>query len=67
MSQIKNSFDQATLTKVGKGALIAASGAGALYILSWITTLDFGSTWTPLIAMLVPIFVNAIKEWKKGN
>jgi len=66
MSQVKNSFDNATLLKIGKGAIIAATGAAALYILSWVSTIDFGSTWTPLIAMLVPIFVNAIKEWKKG-
>ena len=64
--QIKNQFDKATLSKVGKGALIAASATLGLYILSWIGTLDFGSAWTPLVAAIVPIAVNAIKEWRKG-
>ena len=63
--QIKHQFDKVTLIKISKGALIAATGAAALYILGWIKDLDLG-TWTPLIVAIVPILVNAIKEWKKG-
>lgn len=65
--QIKYHFDKTTLQKIGKGALIAASGAAGLYILGTIGKIDFGSAWTPIVAMLIPIAVNALKEWMKGT
>ena len=55
------------LTKIGKGALIAATGTAALYILDAIGTIDFGSAITPILAALIPIAVNAIREYMKGN
>ena len=67
MEQIKNSFDQETLKKIGKGALIAGTGAAALYILDALGAIDFGSALTPVIAALIPIAVNAIKEYLKGQ
>lgn len=67
MSQIKNQFDPETLKKIGRGALIAATGAAGLYILGWIGTIDFGSAITPIIAALIPIIINAIREWMKGE
>ena len=63
--QIKNQFDKTTLIKIGKGALIAATGTLALYLLDWFGSLDLG-VYTPLVAAIVPIAVNAIKEWRKG-
>ena len=65
--QIKFSFDSTTLQKIGKGILISATGAVALYILEWLGTIDFGSVFTPMIAALVPIIVNAVREWIKGT
>jgi hypothetical protein len=65
--QVKNSFDPETLKKIGKGALIAATGTAGLYILGAIGKLDFGSAITPIIAALIPIFVNIIREWLKGK
>jgi hypothetical protein len=64
--QVKNSFDKASLIKVGKGALIAGTGALALYLLDWIGTLEVG-VYAPLVAAVVPIVVNGIKEWMKGE
>lgn len=68
MSQIKNKFDQETLVKIGKGALIAATAAAALYILSAIGALEVEN---PLLASLivwaVPFATNAIREWRKGK
>jgi len=66
MTQIKGQFGKVELIKVGKGALIAASGAAALYLLGWAGTLDVGIM-TPIVALLVPTLVNTIKEWLKGN
>ena len=65
--QIKNSFDKETLIKIGKGALIAGTGAVGLYILVAIEVIDFGQTITPVVAALIPILVNIIKEWMKGE
>jgi len=65
-NQIKNQFDKATLIKIGKGALIAGTGTVALYLLDWTTSLELG-TFTPILAAVVPIVVNAIKEWMKGE
>lgn len=66
MTQIKGQFGKVELGKVGRGALIAATGALALYLLDWAGTLEVG-TMTPIIAALVPILVNIVKEWLKGN
>ena len=63
--QIKNQFDQETLIKVGKGALIAGGGALVVYLLTWATTLDFGEL-TPVVVAIAGIVINAIKEYKKG-
>ena len=67
MAQVKKQFDQETLVKIGKGALIAATGAAALYILSALGTIDFGSAITPIVAVIIPVLVNAVKEWTKGE
>jgi len=64
--QVKNSFDQETIIKIVKGAGIAASGAVALYLLDFVGTLEVG-TLTPIIAAIVPILVNAIKEYMRES
>ena len=66
MTQIRNQFDKKSLIKIGKGALIAGTGAIALYLIDWFSKLDLG-TFTPLVAAIVPIAVNAIKEFIKGE
>ena len=65
--QKKYSFDRESLIKIGKGAMIAGTGAAALYILDAAGTIDFGSSITPIIAVLIPIAVNAIKEYMAGE
>lgn len=65
-TQIKYSFDKTTLLKIGKGALIAATGAIALYLLDAAGKIEVG-TFTPIIGAIVPILVNAVKEWMKGT
>lgn len=67
MAQKAYSFDKETLVKIGKGALIAGTGAMALYILNAIGAINFGSTATPIIAMLIPVLVNIVKEYIKGE
>lgn len=64
--QTKYKFDKVSVIKMLKGALIAATGAAALYILDWIGSIEVGS-WTPIIAAIVPALVNVVKEWLKGE
>ena len=65
--QTKKSFDKDTCIKILKGALIAATGGFALYFLDAMGKIDFGSTITPFIAVLIPVAVNAIKEFLRGE
>lgn len=65
-NQIAKQFDAVTIQKIIKGALIASTGAGVLYILNWAKDLDLGA-FTPLLVAIVPIVVNGIKEWMRGT
>ena len=64
--QVKNAFDKETIIKIVKGAGIAGTGAVALYLLDFVGTLEVG-TLTPIIAAIVPILVNAIKEYMRES
>lgn len=64
--QIKNCFDKKTIKKIGKGALIAATGSAALFILNAIKVTNVGIG-EPLVVMLVPTLINMVKEWMKGH
>ena len=67
LSQIKNSFDKESLIKIGKGALIAATAAAALYILNILGTIEIEDPFlVSIIAWFVPFATNTIKEWKRG-
>jgi len=66
--QTKNSFDSSTLVKITKGALIAGTGAAALYGLDYLGGVDFTNTnVAALVAFMVPFLINVIKEYLKGN
>jgi len=64
--QVKNQFDKSSLTKIGKGALIAGGAAIAIYLLTWVTSLDFGQ-FTPMVVGVAAILINSIKEYRKGE
>ncbi len=66
MYQIKESFDRATLIKIGKGSLIAGGGAVITYILQAISAQDFG-TMTPIVVMICSIAINATREYFQGE
>jgi len=66
--QIKGKLDPETLKKIGKGALIAASGGAGLYLLSSLGMIDVGNPLlNSFLATLIPAGVNFIKEWMKGQ
>ena len=66
--QIAKSFDKESLLKIVKGALIAATGAGAIAFLGYIQAIQISDPiLTGFIAWLVPVAVNAIREWMKGE
>jgi len=54
-------ISKADLLKVGKGALIAGSGAILTYLTSAITTLDFGA-YTPMVVAGFGILVNFLRK-----
>lgn len=64
--QIKNQFDTKTLRKISNGALIAGGSAIAIYLLTWLTTLDLGA-YTPMAVAIAGILINALKEYKQGQ
>ena len=66
--QIKNQLDTETLTKIVKGALIAGTGAAALFILSAVEVMQFDNVMLAgFVAWFVPFAANFIKEWRKGE
>lgn len=65
--QKKNKFDKTTIKKITKGALIAGTGTFGLYFLNALGQIDYGDNVTPIVAALIPILVNAFREWHKGN
>ena len=64
-NQQKNSFDEETIKKILRGALIAGGGAAAIFILNALGQLDAGGL-TPVVAFLVPFLGNTIREYLKG-
>lgn len=68
MKQIKYSFDKASLIKIGKGAAIAAGGAAALAVLDYIGAVEISEPiLASFVAWLVPVLINLVKEWMKGQ
>lgn len=62
------SFDRESLIKIGKGTIIAASGAAALFLLDLAGGIQIDNpTLASLVALLVPAITNAVKEYIKGK
>jgi len=67
MSQKAYSFDRETVVKIGKGALIAVTGAAAIALLEYLGTVEMSNPMlVSLVAWVVPVAVNTVKEWMKG-
>ena len=60
------SFDKVTLTKIGKGLIIAVAGAVLTYVVSYLTNTNFGN-FTPLAVAAASVLVNAGKEFVSGT
>ena len=58
----KLKISKVDLIKIGKGALIAGSGAILTYLTSAITTLDFGA-YTPMVVAGFGILVNFLRKF----
>lgn len=68
MKQVAKSFDSVTVKKIIKGALISATGAFSIYILSAFGQIDFSdANIAALVAILIPNLTNIIKEWVSGE
>ena len=65
--QIRFKFDSVTWKKIGKGALIAVTGAIGVYVTSVIGDIQGDMPLVAsLVAWLVPTLVNVVKEWAAG-
>ena len=65
MTQVAQSFDRKTVSKILKGAIIAAGSALLTYLLQAVSAIDFGA-FTPIIVMLSGIAINTTKEYFSG-
>lgn len=67
-NQIRNQFDEETIKKIIRGAVIAGTGAAALFILQAIGQMEFSNVaLAGFVAWAVPFFTNLIREYRKGN
>lgn len=68
MEQTKFSFDKVTITKIAKGAMISATGAGAIAALNYLGTIQISNPdIAAFVAFFVPFMVNLIKEYVRGS
>jgi len=68
MGQEAYSFDRETVVKIGRGALIAVSGAAAIALLEYLGTVEMSNPMlVSVVAWVVPVAVNTIKEWMRGK
>jgi len=66
--QKQYSFDRESVQKIAKGALIAASGAGALAFLEYIGQIQINDPLlASVVAFVVPTLVNLVKEFIRGE
>jgi len=64
--QYKKHFDPKSRNKMLKSAGLASTAMFTLYFLKYINVTGIG--WgEPIIAMIVPTIINAIREWLKGE
>lgn len=71
MEQIANSFDKASLIKIGKGCLIALGGTLLTYLASNVGAIQEAFAANPVLAAVIgalgSIAINAAKEYLKGK
>lgn len=59
-------MDKTEVIKVVKGTGVAAAGAGAFYLIEFLTTVDFGE-WTPAVVATLAVVSNIIRKWLTKN
>lgn len=65
--QKKNSFDSVTLQKIKKSFFWALSGPIGVAILDLAVKAPRNTWWGVLIAYGLPVLLNAVREYKKGE
>ncbi len=55
------------LAKVGRGALIAGTGAFIFYLLEALSVVDFGEQATPIIVAVLGVVANFVRKWWSEN
>lgn len=66
--QQKWKLDSVTLRKIGKGMLYSIAPAAAIAALNYIGTLKINDpVMASFVAWVVPVAINAVREWGKGE
>lgn len=66
--QIANSFDRETVKKILRGAMYAMAVPAVLGLLEYVGKLEISNpVMAMLVAYVVPIFINAVKEYRAGK
>lgn len=64
--QRKNSFDKATLVKIGKGAGIAGGAAVLTFIANNLGELGLSTEMGVLVTAILSVVINVIREFRQG-
>lgn len=62
----KFTLNKTDLSKIGKGALVAAGGALLTYLLGELPNVDFGQ-YTPIVVTVLSIAINAGLKFLQGK
>jgi len=65
--QYKNEFDKETVEKIKKSFIWALSGPIGVALIDLATKAPKDAWWGVLIAYLLPILINVVKEYRKGE
>ena len=66
MSQLRNTFDNETLKKIGKGALIAGGAAVLAFLQEAVGGMELGSNGVIITAVL-SVLINVVREYIAGK
>lgn len=65
--QKKNSFDNETTKKIGKGFLINLIGAGAVFVTSYVQTGDLKASVIIAVSSFLSSIANTVREYRAGE
>jgi hypothetical protein len=62
---VKAFLEKLWASKQFRSLFISAVGATAAIAMQWLSTVDLGGTWGPIVGAFAAFAFNALKEWMK--